>query len=605
VPPDRQDRRQSDLLAIALTREREGTAALVSLLDEHGLKVSYSPAVGIVALSRAPDGFPAQWHKIRDDFHLQEAVRRVGWGRREEDEHCIRDLSLELDGARVLVAILEDIGWLIEDDAQRGIILTRAPDGRPGFIGLGTAADELMRYATAEGVSVDDAVARALQATLDQIATQLPEEGAIVDLADDTWKDVTLIAKQQAISQAEALRRLITTERKRNRWLVIERLRIDRLLREADIVERTGLEHAAVQAQLIHLAAEELIGARHPKLRTGQLAGGPLWYAIKPDRGYAIGLSFGRTHIRAALADLGLGVDGDRDFVAQSAALKFLVADDGWAALDAAESRIRELLALVPRERVIGVAIGLPAPIDRAVGGAVRGWLRGWKDLRPAEEMSRRLGLPVELENDANLAALGEQVYGAGRSFKDVVYVKASTGIGAGIVLDGELRRGATGTAGEVGHTIVDQYGPQCYCGSRGCLERVAGGAALVEALRSRHPDLTLDQLVSRARDGDPDCVEAIVNASRQLGVALVNLRSTVDVNCFVLGGTLTGAGEIFLTPVSESLQEHAIWRATRRTNIVVGELGDDASVYGAVEVVLRSRSDTFANRLRALLRTA
>src|SRR5262249_21679892 len=142
-------------------------------------------------------------------------------------------------------------------------------------------------------------------------------------------------------------------------------------------------------------------------------------------------------------------------------------------ALGAAAAMVGDVLteAGICRERVIGVGMGIPGPIDRrtrTIGSA--SILPGWVGLAPAEEMARRLGLPVEIDNDANVGALAEVYWGAGRGHSEIVYVKASTGIGAGIVTAGQLYRGAVGTAGEIGHTTVDEQGPLCRCGSRGCL---------------------------------------------------------------------------------------------------------------------------------------
>jgi predicted NBD/HSP70 family sugar kinase len=594
------DTRRVDLLAIALKREQEGTQALVELLERDGLQVHYAPAEGIVGVTHA-DASIDRFRAIRDDSRLLEAVQRVGWGRRLEDEQCIRELSLELDGAREMVAILEDRGWQINDDAQRGLIVARDPNGVTISIWFDAAAEELLERARAHSKSPDATVADAVTAL-----TARADPGSVDDeeqATDTAWNDIQDISDAQPRSPNEAFDRLIAGQRDRNRWLVLDALRTTRSSTHREIADRTTLQQATVLTQVEELIAEGLVVRLDAGLHQHRPRSRAPEYALNPSSGYAVALSMGRTHIRGALADLALGVHANRSVIAQFGPLEFPVETDGRAALAAALDQIKDLLTRVPRERVVGVAIGLPAPIDRALGGVVTGWLHGWERLRAAEEITRELRLPVEIENDANLAAIGELVFGAGRNHRDLVYVKAASGIGAGIVFDGQLRRGETGIAGEFGHTIVDKNGPQCYCGNRGCLERIAGGAALLDSLGEEYERVTLDAFVERAKSGDQECRALLDSAAREIGFALVNLRNIADVSCIVLGGTLSRAGPLFSTPISDLLGEHSLWPSTRRAYVVAGELGDDAAVYGGLELVLRSRSETFASRIRAVLR--
>src|SRR5438477_265502 len=159
----------------------------------------------------------------------------------------------------------------------------------------------------------------------------------------------------------------------------------------------------------------------------------------------------------------------------------------------------------VERTSVLGVGMGIPGPVDRAHGTAGSATiLPGWIGLSIAAEMEQRLGIPVRIENDANLGALAELTWGAGRDCSNFAYIKAATGIGAGIVIDGRLLRGATGTAGEIGHTTLDEAGPLCYCGNRGCLETVASGPAIVQLVgRVNGESLALSQIIELASEGD------------------------------------------------------------------------------------------------------
>ena len=180
--------------------------------------------------------------------------------------------------------------------------------------------------------------------------------------------------------------------------------------------------------------------------------------------------------------------------------------------------------------------------------------------------MAERLSLPIHVDNDANLGALSEFHWGAGRATASLAYLKVATGIGAGLVVDGRLFHGAGGTAGEIGHTTIDENGPICRCGRRGCLETFAAGPALLELLRpSLGPDLTLEGVLERAVDGDPGCQRAIADAGRHIGQALGNLCNLINPERIVVGGSLGAAGDVLLDPMREAVERAAIPSAAER----------------------------------------
>lgn len=252
---------------------------------------------------------------------------------------------------------------------------------------------------------------------------------------------------------------------------------------------------------------------------------------------------------------------------------------------------VRRLLAKVEvgSERIAGVGMGLPAPLRRE-GGEVgdSAILPGWIGQRPERLMRAELGLPVRVENDANLGALAEIVWGAGRDCSDLVYVKVASGIGAGLVLDGHLYHGFSGTAGELGHVTIDETGPVCRCGNRGCLEAFAGADAVLEPLRRRHgAQPTLRDVVDAAVEGDLGCRRVIADAGRSLGIAVAGVCNLLGPERVVIGGDLARAGELLLDPMRETVRRSAI-AAVRDVALVEGVLGDRAEVLGAVALVLR-----------------
>src|SRR4029079_19455583 len=166
-------------------------------------------------------------------------------------------------------------------------------------------------------------------------------------------------------------------------------------------------------------------------------------------------------------------------------------------------------------DEVVGVGLGLPGPISRASGTLGSSTiLPAWVGLPVAAAMAERLGVPVFADNDAHLGALAEVTFGAGRGFSEVAYLKVSSGIGAGLYMDGRIYRGGNGTAGEIGHVILDEDGLVCRCGNRGCLETLAGEQRIVDALRRSHgPDLDLRKVLDLAKQGDLGCARMIADA--------------------------------------------------------------------------------------------
>jgi predicted NBD/HSP70 family sugar kinase len=233
--------------------------------------------------------------------------------------------------------------------------------------------------------------------------------------------------------------------------------------------------------------------------------------------------------------------------------------------------------------------MGLPGPVHRPSGELGDSTiLPGWVGVRAADAVSAALGHAVEVENDANLGALGEWMWGAGRGAAHMAYVKASTGIGAGFIVAGQPYVGAGGTAGELGHTVVDPGGPICRCGNRGCLETLAGAPAVLGSLRDVHGEaLTLTEAVAYARRGDAGCQRAIADAGISIGTAVATLCNLFNPQRVVVGGDLGAAGELLLAPLRESLRRAAIRSAADDVEVVQGRLGERAEVLGAVALVL------------------
>ncbi len=389
------------------------------------------------------------------------------------------------------------------------------------------------------------------------------------------------------------------TLRDRNRQQVLLVMRERGSASQTDLVRLTRLSRSTVSSIVGDLKTAGVIIETPERANeaNGRRGGRPaIALRLRKESGAAVAVDFGHAHVQVAVADLHMGILARRfrDLAVDGAASE---------AIDCAASMVEEVLAEAGLKRcdVIGVGIGVPGPVDQArglVGSATI--LPGWVGVRVADEMEARLGLPVEIDNDANLGALAELSVGAAQGVSEVVYIKASTGIGAGIIIGGRLHRGVSGTAGEIGHTTLDETGALCYCGNRGCLETVAGGPAIVNMVRRSKADLTFTRVLALAAEGDPVCRRALSDAGRQIGVAVAGLCNLLNPERAVIGGLLSRAGDLVLDQVRESVSRCAVSAAAERLEVVPAQLGDSAELRGAVALVVRGPNPLFAARFFA-----
>ena len=250
------------------------------------------------------------------------------------------------------------------------------------------------------------------------------------------------------------------------------------------------------------------------------------------------------------------------------------------------------------RPSAIGVSFG--GPVDATTGTVRLSYhVPGWEDVPLRQVLEAEFDAPTSVDNDANVAALGEHRFGAGRGTDSLLYITVSTGVGGGWILHGQLWRGAGGMAGEIGHTVVDPDGPVCVCGKRGCVERLASGPYIAQRARewleaspgrghvlrvlaANDLEAITAQLVSRAAaQGDELAWEALEVAAWALGVGIGNAANLVNPQRFVLGGGVTKAGERFWEVIRRVAREAALPQL--QFDVVPAALGDDAPLWGAI----------------------
>ena len=374
--------------------------------------------------------------------------------------------------------------------------------------------------------------------------------------------------------------------RDRNRERVVGVLRERGRVSQAEIARATGLSRTTVHSLVADLKGGGLV--HEVETDSSRLPGGGrpgVQLALKDSSKVAIGIDFGHSHVQVAVAGMAHDILAERR-------CELDVNHRAAEALDASSRMADEALAAAGADLgdVIGVGIGIPGPVDRergTVGSATI--LPGWVGIRISDAMEKRLGLPVQIENDANLGALAELTWGAGRNCSNFAYIKAATGIGAGLVIEGRLLRGASGTAGEIGHTTLDEAGALCYCGNRGCLETVASGPAILALVaHATGENLTLAAVIDRAIGGDALCRRAISDAGREMGVAVAGLCNLFNPERVIVGGLLSGAGELLLKPLRDSLRRHAVQAAAERVEVVQAVFVERAELLGTVALALR-----------------
>lgn len=387
--------------------------------------------------------------------------------------------------------------------------------------------------------------------------------------------------------------------RQLNRLRVIEAIYRHPATSRAEITRRTGLARQTVSTILEELERAGLVQERSvprpgdaPARNTGRP---PILLSLVPGAAFAVGLDFGHQHIRVAVCDLSGQPIVDEWSPAE-------VDHAPTESLDLAHELVRDALtsAGIDRDRLLGVGMGLAAPINKATGELeADGILPGWHGIRPAAEMEARLGIPVELANDANVGALGEKVFGAGSEVNDLVYVRLSAGVGAGLILDGRPYHGALGVAGEIGHVLADPQGPICRCGNRGCLETIASPVAVAALLeRSTGRPVSIQTLLELVAAEDRGARRAVADAGEAVGRVAAVLVNIVNPELLLVGGELAAAGDVLLDPMRAAIERHSVAPAARSVRVAAGTLGSRAEVLGAAALILARSPHALAERV-------
>lgn len=262
---------------------------------------------------------------------------------------------------------------------------------------------------------------------------------------------------------------------------------------------------------------------------------------------------------------------------------------------DHAMERVIEMLAQgadQSRVKLQGIGIGCTGPVDPIAGSLGNvDLLPGWEGRSPVERLSVEFGIPAAMENDADAAALGEAVWGAGKGKARLLYVTVGTGIGASVILDGKVYRGVGGSHPEMGHHVIDPSGPLCSCGAHGCWESLASGPAMAEWTKAnapashQGPSLSAEAICARAREGEEWARCAVEREAYYLGLGLANLITLFAPDAIVLGGGVMKSANLLLDRIHQTIRQNCGLVPFERVEISLASLGPDVGLIGAAQV--------------------
>lgn len=365
----------------------------------------------------------------------------------------------------------------------------------------------------------------------------------------------------------------------------------------AEIARKTGLSRSTVSEIVAGLLATGLVA----EVGDGPSRGGrrPILVAFQDQANVILGIDMGASHVSVAMTDL-------RGEILCWRHSDHPVRDDPKGTIALMMELCEECLAAHPKHasNLMGVGVAVPCPLDpRYPNRLSEVVMPAWAGFSLGESLKSRFGVPVFLDNDANLGAVAEHWWGGGKGLEDFAYIKVGTGVGAGYMIRGEIYRGATGVAGEIGHLIIDPAGTPCVCGNRGCLATFIGSEALVERAGRLAPSypgsplrpgaMTISAIEEAALTDDPLATAVVREAASHLGSAIAGVLNLMNPGAVIIGGGLARLGDRLVVPVREAVMRRTLISSVAASEISVSELGSRAIALGAATQVLSAALTT------------
>ncbi|GMX62590.1 xylose repressor [Paenibacillus elgii] len=388
--------------------------------------------------------------------------------------------------------------------------------------------------------------------------------------------------------------------KKINKYLVLDTIRHHYPISRADISVKTGLNKTTVSSLVTELIESHFV----TEIGLGESSGGrkPMMLLFNQQAGYAIGVDLGVNYILAMVADLGGTVVKEKKIDMTDLSVETVT--------EKLKKCIHSLIKKTPASPygIIGIGVGVPGLVDDQ-GNVLSAPNLGWTDVPLQEMLQREFNLPIAIDNEANVGALGEKEFGAGRSVSNMIYLSVGIGIGAGIILNDGLYRGVSGFSGEVGHMTLAQDGPLCGCGSRGCWETFASEKALIHQAKSLQlvdekiqvvdaiDKINLNTLLSLAKRGHRPVIDLFASTGHWLGVGITNLVNVLNPELIVIGNRMSLASEWIADSIRETLNSQSLSFHRQKMNVVYAQLGMNSSAAGAASIAI----NRFFSAMKAL----
>lgn len=370
-----------------------------------------------------------------------------------------------------------------------------------------------------------------------------------------------------------------------------------------ELAHKLGLTRSAITATVNDLLNDDIVHEVKGKYPKGRK---PIVLEINPEKGFVAGVDIGATHITTLLANYAAQVVDEFE-------RSIDITEGPHKILDRVCDMIKEMASRsnIPMERIHAMGVGVPGPVVAGQGMVSDPPIMpGWDGFLIDSYLYQKLGMPVTVANDAELGAVGEWAYGAGRGERYLAYIKVGRGIGAGLLMDGQIYHGATGSAGEIGHITLEEDGPLCSCGNRGCLEAMAGGNAVAvnaiqkiknggrSTLSSIKPieSITSREVIDEASRGDLLSQQILIDAGRHLGTAIAGLVNLFNPNIVIIGGNMARIGDLMLEPIRKVVQERSLHVASSNLRISTALLGKRSSGMGAIVEALNLVIHSYVN---------
>ncbi|WP_179030665.1 ROK family transcriptional regulator [Paenibacillus kribbensis] len=364
--------------------------------------------------------------------------------------------------------------------------------------------------------------------------------------------------------------------KKLNKSIVLERIRLHAPLSRAQLSSQTGLNKATVSNLVAELITEGLVY----ETGLGESSGGrkPLMLLFNSRAGFVLGIEVSVQYIQGALTDLAGAIEAELVLP--------LGQHDPAFVMEQIQKLVQRLMQVTPPSPhgIVGIGLGVPGMVDES-GTVLFAPNLGWEEVPLQQQLETELGLPVVVDNEANVGAQGELYYGMDgehrQLVRDLVYISAGSGIGAGIIIDGKPYQGAWGYAGETGHMTIDWNGRSCTCGSRGCWELYASEKAYTAPALSL-PAHSTAKLLPFARQGDADTLSVFRDIGRYLGVGITNIVNSLNPGMLIIGGPLAEARPWLEQSMREVIDERALPYHRRQLQIRFSTLGSRSTMLGA-----------------------